>query len=238
MTQQRAATMGTFIKRTERYCMECAVDPSGLEVRSLCTTVLPIPGVNILGTPVALKELQLTPKTLPYLVEKAQVDGGHWVMVDLRGAIEILLKEMLDRQVIDLHELSRYKMSQVAPVVSSNDLKIDLMTKNFQPHLLVIYPIFEASGDGEWGFGSRRDPWLFDYLIEMMSYRRTGHKATLVLYGLHSGLKKIKMASGEQNDYVKILKECLHSGVEVLQARLIIGTDGQSELLFDSGALE
>lgn len=238
MTLPRAVTMGTLIKRTDRYCIECALEPSGLEVRCLCTTVLPLPGVNIVGTPVELKEQELTPKTLPYTLEKAQVDGGAWVILNVRSALSLLLSEIINSKIIDLHDLSRYKMSQIAPIVSSNDLKIDLMTKNFQPHLLIIYPIFECSPDGVWEFGSRRDAWLFDYMIEMISYRRTGHKATLILYGLHSGLKKIKMAHENKNDYVKILKECLSSGVELLQARLIAGSDGQTELFFDTGPIE
>lgn len=238
MTAPQSITMATFLKRTDRYCMECALTPSGLEVRCLCSTLLPIPGMGVVGTAVQLKEQDLTPKTLPYSIEKAQVDGGAWVTVNVREAIGLLLGELINRQVIDLHELSRYKMSQIAPVISSNDLKIDLMTKNFQPHLIVIYPIFESSTEGAWEFGSRRDAWLFDYLIEMISYRRTGHKATLILYGLNSHLQKMLLADDKKNDYVKILKEGMASGIEVLKARLVVDDKGQRDLFFDSGSLD
>jgi DNA-binding sugar fermentation-stimulating protein len=233
--QNNSVTLGTIIKRTERYCIECAIEPSGLEIRTLCTTLLPLPGVDILGTKVQLKAQQLTPTSLPYVLEKAQVDNADWVSLNLREAINMLFTEMLNNQIIDLHELSRYKVAQMAPIISSNDLKIDLMTKNFQPHLITVYPIFESGIEGHWQFGSRRDAWLFDYMIEMISYRRTGHKATLILYGLNSGLKKMSISDAINNDYTKILQECLNCGVELLQARLVYGDDNQAELFFESG---
>jgi len=74
---------------------------------------------------------------------------------------------------------------------------------------------------------------MFDPLIDALSYRRSGQKATLIFYILHSQVDAVHLTGGAiEGDTVKILKEGIRSGMRVLTPKICASDPSKMELSF------
>lgn len=220
---------GCFIKRNNRFIVDMVLDKSEKK-QAISTCLLSMPQVDVLGTNILMSERDKTFK-IPYIMELAEVDGGHIVCVNMNRALHFLINEMIKKANFDFHDLSLEKALQLPPTITANDLKLDLISKNFQPHLLLIHPIFSSDTSGVSLFPQEKLTWVFDHLIDAISYRRGGQQASMIFYSLHAGTTTIKMEN-PSNDYSKFLNEAIKSGVKIYCAKLKINEKNEFSIDF------
>ncbi len=225
-------TRSTYLAKNQRYIMDCRKDETQESVQAITTALFPLPGVDAIGTPIFLSKREPFHR-IPYMVEWAQVDGGALVYANIAKAVALMMDDLIRDQAQDLHDLCAFKIDQLSPVFCQNDLRLELMTKHFQPHLVLIYPIVQAHEDNKFFFGRAADSWMFDPLIDALSYRRSGQKATLIFYILHSKVDAVHLMGGAlEGDTVKILKEGVRSGVNILTPKICADSTDKMELDF------
>jgi sugar fermentation stimulation protein A len=222
---------GCFLRKEMRYCTEIVLDKQE-KTQALCTTLLALPQVDVLGTQIFVSERD-EHYGIKYVLEIAEVDEGHLVLTNLNRTLSFLMNAIMQDNMLDIHELSMHKAVQLPPVICANDLKFELITKNFQPHLLIIHPIFKVEQNNEAYFPQEKASWVFDHLIDAISYRRGGQRATMIFYVLNTGIKTIRPSLDPQDDYGKILMEAIKSGVEVITAKLDIQDHRVISITFD-----
>ncbi len=159
---------------------------------------------------------------LPFLAQWLEYETGELVFIDFPHAVEHMMRTFISSESADLHDLCAFKIDQLPGVYSQNDLRMELMTKKFQPHLICIYPVLNNNHGSDFVFGHPSDNWMFDPLIDALSYRRSSQKATLIFFILNQSVEQITLAAGdEQSDTVKILQEGIRSGLEVATPKII-----------------
>ncbi|NBW56682.1 hypothetical protein EBR43_02640 [bacterium] len=221
-----------FLRKEMRYYTEIVLEKEE-KTQALNTSLLNLPQIDILGTHLFVSEREKNFK-IPYLVEMAEVDDGHMVVVNLQRALNFLITKLMQEDILDIHDLSMHKAAHLPPVICANDLKFDVITKKFQPHLLVIHPIVQCDSNKNAFFPQIRESWVFDHLIDAISYRRGGQRATLIFYALNTGIEAIVPNIQSQDDYSKILIEALKSGVELITAKIDVKNNSLLTLSFDN----
>ena len=226
-----ALNSACFLRKDMRYCTEVMLDDQ-TKSQALSTSLLNLPGVDVLGTTVYVSARDRYFK-VPHVVEIAEVDYGHKVMANLNRALVVLMDAIKEKDFLDIHELSLHKASHLPPMICANDLKCELITKKFQPHLLIIHPIVKAEASRDAYFPQIKESWVFDHLIDAISYRRGGQRATLIFYIINDGVDRVRPTPETHDDYSKILAEAVRCGVEILTAKLEITTQSELRVSFD-----
>ncbi len=221
-----------YLSKNKRYIIDCSLEDPQESAQALTSALFSLPEVDQIGTPILLSKREPFHR-IPYLLEWARVEEGGLVFVNIAKAVALMMDDLIRHKNQDLHDLCAFKMDQLSPVFCRNDLRLELMTKNFQPHLVLIYPIAQKHEDNKFFFGRPGDAWMFDPLIDALSYRRSGQKATLIFYILHSKVEGIHLPAGAlQGDTVKILKEGIRSGVNILTPKICAYSPEKMELNF------
>ncbi len=222
----------TYLAKNQRYIMDCHLEGPTQDAQAITTALFPLPGVDRIGTPVFLSKREPFHR-IPYTLEWAQSEDGGLVFANVAKAVTLMMDNLIRDQNQDLHDLCAFKIDQLSPVFCQNDLRLELMTKHFQPHLVLIYPIVQQHEDRKFSFGRPVDSWMFDPLIDALSYRRSGHKATLIFYILHSNVDAVHLTGGAlEGDTVKILKEGVRSGMNILTPKICANNPEKMELSF------
>jgi DNA-binding sugar fermentation-stimulating protein len=222
----------TYLSKNQRYIVDCTLDDPQKGAQAISSALFSLPGVDQIGTPIFLSKRESFHR-IPYLVEWAQVEGTGLVLVNIAKAVALMMDNLIRDQNQDLHDLCAFKIDQLSPVFCQNDLRLELMTKHFQPHLVLIYPIVQQHEDNKFFFGRTGDAWMFDPLIDALSYRRSGQKATLIFYILHSNVEAVHLTGGAlEGDTVKILKEGVRSGMNILTPKICTNSPEKMELHF------
>jgi DNA-binding sugar fermentation-stimulating protein len=223
----------TYQSKSQRYIMDCHLEDHDLSAQAISTALFGMPEIDRIGTSIFLSKRESFHR-IPYLAEWAQTSEHGLVFINIAKASALMLDLLIRDQDQDLHDLCSFKLDQLSPVFSQNDLRVELMTKRFQPHLVLIYPIFQHHEDNNFFFGRAGDSWMFDPLIDALSYRRSGHKATLVFYILHSQVEHVHLSGGAlEGDTVKILKESIRSGLRIITPKIITTEPSKMELSFN-----
>jgi len=222
----------SYVAKSQRYIMDCKLDKTEMSAQAISTALFPLAGADQIGTPVFLSKREAF-RRIPYLVEWAQTEGEGLIFVNIPKAVTLMMDLLIQDQSMDLHDLCVFKLDQLSPVFCQNDLRLELMTKHFQPHLVLIYPIVQKHESNKFIFGRPEDSWMFDPLIDALSYRRSGQKVTLIFYILHSQVEEVHLTGrGVEGDTVKILKEGIRSGMRVLTPKICSSDPSKMELSF------
>ncbi|MBM4222480.1 MAG: hypothetical protein FJ161_01560 [Gammaproteobacteria bacterium] len=220
-----------FVSVSDRFLIQCSIEENGQSrnINSIASNLIQTSPFEIPNAKLWLSEREPFRK-IPYMVEYVETDSHAVIMTNVTQSIEWVLEKALREDILDLHSLCSYKFGQIPAISCVNDLRLELMTKNFQPHLVIFYPIMEVHNENTFLFGYPPSYWMFDPLIDALSYRRSGQKATLIFLILHSDVDEIGLVPQPAGDTIKLLKESMKSGMNVLTPKINLHKDGSSSI--------
>lgn len=221
----------TYLAKNQRYLSECQINSSPISEKMITTTLFGLSALSEPGVSVFISKRESFHR-VPYLLEWVSVSDDHFIFANLAKAVPIMLDVLIKDKNQDFHDLCIFKLEQLPPVFCQNDLRLELMTRHFQPHLVLIYPVMKSDQGSKFFFGAQEDSWLFDPLIDALSYRRAGHKATLIFYILDTKVETIHLMSEQEGDTVKILKEGIRSGINIVTPKICAEDPFKMELSF------
>ncbi|HGJ5854353.1 DNA/RNA nuclease SfsA [Arsenophonus nasoniae] len=214
-----------LVKRYKRFLAD-VITPSGKLLTIHCANTGAMTGCATPGDTVWYSTSNNFKRKYPYSWELTQTQTGDWICVNTHRANDVICQFVVENKI---PELSDYDNISREVKYGDENSRIDLLlTKKQHVNCYIEVKSVTLLENNIGYFPDAVTIRGQKHLRELSLIAERGERAVLFFAVLHSGIKKMSVASHIDSHYAALLKQATNFGVEILCYQIKISEKGLS----------